>query len=148
VARERDVLPSGTRVSPGWKLLISPYVVQRDPAYYPDPERFDPQRFSPEGRRGRPKYAYFPFGGGPRVCIGQTLSSTICTLALTRMTQRARLELSAERPAYACGCLPPGYGPRMRVRTLASATTGKRSPENGSQGGLALVESGAGRSPR
>jgi cytochrome P450 len=148
VARQDDVLPSGVHVRAGWKLLLSPFVVQRDPAYYPDPERFHPERFTPEARRGRPKYAYFPFGGGPRVCIGQTLSSTICTLALTRMTQRARLEPAGERPAYACGCLPPGYGPRMRVRPLAGATTGERSPENGSQGSLALVESGAGRSPR
>jgi cytochrome P450 len=121
VAREDDLLPSGARVRAGWKVLLSPYVVQRDPAYYPDPERFDPDRFSPESRRARPKYAYFPFGGGPRVCIGQTLSSTICTLALARMIQRARIELAGERPAYACGCLTPGYGPTMRVRTRLPA---------------------------
>ena len=118
VARQDDVLPTGTRIRTGSKLLISPYVVQRDPAYYPDPERFDPERFSEEGRRGRPKYAYFPFGGGPRVCIGQTLSSTLCTLALARMAQRVRLELSGESPPYCCGCLAPGSGPRMRVRSL------------------------------
>jgi cytochrome P450 len=123
VAREPDVLPSGAHVRPGWKILVSPYVVQRDPAYYPDPERFYPERHTPEGRHGRPKYAYFPFGGGPRVCIGQTLSSMVCTLALTRMLQRARLELASERPAYACGCLPAGYGPRMRVRPRADRIT-------------------------
>jgi cytochrome P450 len=115
-ARQDDVLPTGTRVRAGSKILLSPYVVHRDAAYYPDPLRFDPERFSEEGRRGRPKYAYFPFGGGPRVCIGQTLSSTLCTLALARMAQRVRLELAGDTPRYACGCLEPGYGPRMRVQ--------------------------------
>jgi cytochrome P450 len=120
VARQDDVLPSGARIRAGWKILLSPYVVQRDPAYFPDPLRFDPERFGEEGRRGRPKYAYFPFGGGPRVCIGQTLSSTLCTLALARMTQRVRLELAGAAPRYACGCLEPGYGPRMRVQAHAA----------------------------
>ena len=46
--------------------LLSPYVMQRHPRYYPDPERFDPERFSPEAKQSRPKFAYFPFGGGPQ----------------------------------------------------------------------------------
>jgi cytochrome P450 len=117
VAREDDVLPTGMRVRAGSKLLLSPYVLQRDPAYYPDPERFDPERFSDDGGRGRPKYAYFPFGGGPRVCIGQALSTLETTLVIARMAQRVRFELAGEPPAYVCGCLPRGAGPRMRVST-------------------------------
>jgi cytochrome P450 len=124
VARADDVLPSGTPVRAGWKILVSPYVVQRDPTYWPDPLRFDPERFAEGARRGRPKYSYFPFGGGPRFCIGQTLSTSICTLALARVTQRVGLELAAGSPAYACGCLPPGYGPRMRVAARVPAATG------------------------
>jgi cytochrome P450 len=119
VARQDDVLPSGARIRAGSKLLLSPYVVQRDPAYYPDPERFDPERFSAEGRSGRPKYAYFPFGGGPRVCIGQTLASLVSTLVLARTAQRVRLELAGDPPSFVCGPLPPGSLPTTRVRSLA-----------------------------
>jgi cytochrome P450 len=119
IARRNDVLPTGTHVKAGSKLLLSPYVVHRDPSYYPDPERFDPERFDEKARRGRPRYAYFPFGGGPRVCIGRTLATQQCTLVLARMAQRVRLELSGEPAGYVCGCLPQGFGPRMGVTALA-----------------------------
>ncbi len=52
--QEDDILPTGTRIRAGSKLFVSPYVVQRDPAYFPDPERLDPERFSEEGSQGRP----------------------------------------------------------------------------------------------
>ena len=45
--------------------------MHRRPQYFPDPERFDPQRFNEEARDSRPRFAYFPFGGGPRTCIGE-----------------------------------------------------------------------------
>jgi cytochrome P450 len=115
VARRDDVLPSGTRIAAGSKLLLSPYVVHRDPSYYPDPERFAPERFDEAEGGRRPRYAYFPFGGGPRICIGQTLAIMTCTLALARMAQLARLELSGNSVGYECGCLPAGFGPQMRV---------------------------------
>ena len=116
IALEDDVLPTGTQIPAGSKLLLSPYIVQRDPRNFPDPERFDPRRFDREWRRGRPQFAYFPFGGGPRVCIGRTLATLQCRLVLARLAQRVRLELAEAAPAYACGCLPPGFGPTMRVR--------------------------------
>src|ERR1700694_402172 len=50
--------------------ILSPYVVQRDARWFPNPERFDPERWTPEARESRPKFSYFPFGGGARVCIG------------------------------------------------------------------------------
>ena len=116
IALADDVLPTGTSIPAGSKLLISPYIVQRDPRNFPDPERFDPRRFAREARRGRPQFAYFPFGGGPRVCIGRTLTTLQCRLVLARLTQRVRLELADSAPSYACGRLPPGFGPTMRVR--------------------------------
>ena len=122
VAQRDDVLPTGRRVRAGSKLLLSPYVVHRDPRYYPDPERFDPERFAREGRRGRPRYAYFPFGGGRRVCIGRTLAIQQCTLALARLAQRVQLQVADEPGAYVCGCLPGGFGPSMRV-TLREPTS-------------------------
>jgi cytochrome P450 len=116
IALEDDVLPAGTHVPSGSKLLISPYIVQRDPRNFPDPERFDPHRFDREQRRGRPQFAYFPFGGGPRVCIGRTLATLQCRLVVARLAQRVRLELAGSAPSYVCGCLPAGFGPAMRVR--------------------------------
>jgi hypothetical protein len=74
VARDDDELPGGTFIPAGSKLFFCPYVTHRQARHFPDPERFDPQRFSEEAKRDRPKFAYFPFGGGPRLCIGQTLA--------------------------------------------------------------------------
>jgi cytochrome P450 len=121
VARRDDVLPSGARIPAGSRVFLSPYVTQRDPAYFPDPHRFDPERFSSEARRQRPRYAYFPFGGGPRVCIGQWLAVLECTVALARTAQRFRLENIAGDPAasYTDRSLRSGDGPRLRVRSAA-----------------------------
>ncbi len=119
IARQDDVLPTGARIRAGSKILLSPYVVQRNSDYYPDPERFLPERFGEEGRRDRPRYAYFPFGGGPRICIGQPLAMLTCTLVLAHVAQRGRLELLDEPADYMCGCLPPGFGPRVRLRSVA-----------------------------
>lgn len=57
-------LPAGTHVS------IAVAGIQHDPEYYPDPEKFDPDRFTEENKSKRPNYTYFPFGDGPRICIG------------------------------------------------------------------------------
>ncbi|MEZ4680928.1 MAG: cytochrome P450 [Caldilineaceae bacterium] len=51
-------------------LIVPIYVIHRDPRWWPDPERFDPERFTPERNAERHKFAYLPFGGGPRICIG------------------------------------------------------------------------------
>jgi cytochrome P450 len=118
VALREDVLPTGTRVERGAKLLLSPYVVHRDPTYYPDPLRFDPERFGEQTNRMRPSFAYFPFGAGPRVCIGRGLAIQHCSLALARLSQRVRIDLAGEPTPYVCGCLPPSFGPRMHVTVV------------------------------
>ncbi len=73
-------------------VLLWPYVTHRDPAYWDEPEKFKPERFLPGAGAGRPKFAYFPFGGGPRVCIGNTFALTEGTLILAALAQRFRLE--------------------------------------------------------
>ena len=55
-------------------LLMSPYIVHRRAEFFPDPERFDPDRWTPEAREARPQFSYFPFGGGPRRCIGESFA--------------------------------------------------------------------------
>ena len=72
---------------------LSPYVMHRHPRYYPDPERFDPERFTPEAKQGRPKFAYFPFGGGPRVCIGERFAWIEGVLVLATIAQYWRFSL-------------------------------------------------------
>src|SRR5262249_53405015 len=82
----------GHRIPP--KALVVPYayVTHRDPAWWDEPERFKPERFLPGEGAGRPKFAYFPFGGGPRVCIGNAFALTEGPLILAALAQRFRLE--------------------------------------------------------
>ncbi|HWB13941.1 MAG TPA: cytochrome P450 [Pirellulales bacterium] len=79
-------VPAGTTIG------MSQYVMHRDPRYYPDPETFDPLRWTDEELAKRPKYSYFPFGGGPRVCIGESFAWMEATLILATLCQiwRAR----------------------------------------------------------
>ncbi|MBI2468628.1 MAG: cytochrome P450 [Candidatus Rokubacteria bacterium] len=58
------------RIPSGSLVLLSPYVTHRHPEFWEAPETFDPDRFAPSRSVGRPSYAYFPFGGGPRLCAG------------------------------------------------------------------------------
>ena len=74
VAQRADRLPSGVAVARGTKVLVAPYVLHNDPSLFPDPARFDPDRFTPEARRARERYAYIPFGAGPRTCIARNLA--------------------------------------------------------------------------
>jgi cytochrome P450 len=83
----------GFKVWPGLQVLISPWILHRHRRLWDDPERFDPTRFSKEASDKRPRFAYLPFGGGPRVCIGATLAMTEATLILAVLAQRFRLRL-------------------------------------------------------
>lgn len=111
-----DVLPSNVPVAPGTKLFLCPYIVQRNPRYFPDPQTFSPDRFL--GQRDQPRFSYFPFGGGPHVCIGQPLAELECLLILSEVTQRLRFELvSREPPALdSAFALRPRHGLWARVR--------------------------------
>lgn len=61
----------------GIRVLIPVYSIHHDPKYYPDPERFDPERFSEENIKTRPEGTYLPFGDGPRICIGMYIQSLV-----------------------------------------------------------------------
>ena len=79
----------------GTVVFFSQYIVQRDPRWFPEPERFMPERFSAAARSSRPRFAYFPFGGGGRQCIGESFAWMEATLALATIAQRWHIELVA-----------------------------------------------------
>ncbi len=83
---------SGHTLAPGTLIILSPYVLQRTPAYWPEPERFLPERFEPSAEKARPRYAYIPFGGGPRLCIGSNFAQIEAQLILAMVAQRFRLD--------------------------------------------------------
>jgi cytochrome P450 len=79
-------------------LILSPYVTHRNSKWWPAPERFDPSRWTPEARDSRPKFAYFPFGGGARVCIGERFAWLEGVLLLATIAQRWRFRLVPGHP--------------------------------------------------
>lgn len=81
------------RIPKGSNLMLSPYVVHRNPNYWENPEGFDPERFRPEVAADRHPYAYFPFGGGPRGCIGERFGLLEAQLVLAMVAPIYRLEL-------------------------------------------------------
>jgi cytochrome P450 len=83
----------GFKVTPGMQILISPWILHRHRRLWDDPDRFTPARFNKEEGEKRPRFAYLPFGGGPRVCIGATLAMTEAMLILAMLAQRFRLRL-------------------------------------------------------
>jgi cytochrome P450 len=92
VAKEADEL-CGFKVTPGLQIIVSPWILHRHRRLWDDPERFDPTRFSKELSDKRPRFAYLPFGGGPRICIGATLAMTEAILILAVLAQRFRVRL-------------------------------------------------------
>ena len=86
----QDCELGGHRVPAGTIVMMSPWVVQRDPRYFARPEAFDPDRWADGLARRLPRYAYFPFGGGPRACIGTGFAMTEAVLLLATIARRFR----------------------------------------------------------
>ena len=107
----------GYAVPKGSIVLASQWVRHRDARFFPEPERFDPERWRPEARDARPKFSYFPFGGGPRVCIGEGFAWMEGVLILATLARRWRLHLSpGQRVApMALITLRPKFGMRMAL---------------------------------
>ncbi|MFO1013878.1 MAG: cytochrome P450 [Caulobacteraceae bacterium] len=95
VALESDEV-GGHKVKPGDNMLVFPWVLHRHRDLWEDPERFDPDRFLPERSVGRHRFAYMPFGAGPRICIGQMMAVNEIILILATLAQKFRLELAPE----------------------------------------------------
>jgi cytochrome P450 len=104
-------LPAGTRI------LYSIFLSHRHPAYWPDPHRFDPERFSSEKVRQRPPYIYMPFGGGPRNCIGTAFAQVEAKVVLARILQKYALRFAGHHVRPRMGAtLEPHPGVRVEVQ--------------------------------
>ncbi len=104
-------------------ILMSQYVVHRDPRYFSEPEQFAPERWTSEFKEALPRFAYFPFGGGPRVCIGEPFAWTEGILLLATLVQQWQMRLA---PGQRIGLLPqitlrPKYGMRMILERRKTA---------------------------
>jgi cytochrome P450 len=123
---ERDALAddvvAGTAIPAGSLVVVPPYLVHRHPDFWPDPSGFDPDRFMPEQSRGddggtRPRYAYIPFGGGRRACVGASFAELETVLVLATITRHYRLELMGRGVPAPVGkiTLRPGRALAMRL---------------------------------
>lgn len=98
-------------------VLMSQYIMHRDSRYFPDPEKFDPERWMPEAQAGRPKFSYFPFGGGARICIGEQFAWMEGILLIAAIAQRWRMHLEHASPIEVKPriTLRPKHGMRMHL---------------------------------
>jgi len=123
----------GYRIPAGAQVVMSPYVTHRHPEFWDRPDEFDPERFTPARAAGRPRFAYFPFGGGPRMCIGADFAMIEAQLALAVIAQCYRLRLVAGHRVEpeALVTLRTRFGMHMRLEP--------RMPQLGPRGAPALA---------
>jgi cytochrome P450 len=115
----------GYRIPAGSTILLSPYLTHRHPEFWENPEAFDPERFLPAESNERPRHAYFPFGGGPRLCMGVDMAMMEMLLIMVMVVQRHRIHLvSCHREEPECIL---DMVPRYRVR----ATLQRQYPVTG-----------------
>ena len=121
----KDFEIGGYRIPAGSNVVMSQWVMHRDPRYFPEPEKFDPDRWLSERSQKLPRFAYFPFGGGPRQCIGNSFAMMEATLLLAAIAQRFQFRAVSGDPIIPVPSftLRPKHGIRMtlRARVLAPA---------------------------
>lgn len=104
----REVNLGPYRIPAGAHVFFSQYIMSRTPEFYPDPLRFDPERFTPEAKAARPKFTYFPFGGGGRQCIGESFAWMEGVFSIATLASRWRM-------AY-LGTTPPEVQAKITLR--------------------------------
>ncbi len=109
------------KIPAGAMMMLSPYVTHHLPEFWPEPEKFEPDRFAPDAASQRVKYSYFPFGGGPRLCIGYFFAQVEAQLILTRVLQRyvVRLAPGAVVRAAPIASLQPKPGVMVTIANRA-----------------------------
>jgi cytochrome P450 len=119
VARQalQEVEIGGYRFPKGAQFVMSPWVIHRDARNFDDPEAFNPERWEGDLARRLPRFAYFPFGGGPRVCIGNRFAMMEAKLVLAVVAQRFRFEVTrqTELTLLPSVTLRPRHGIRLRL---------------------------------
>jgi len=117
-----------TRIGPydiakGSIVFMSTWALNRDEKYFPEPETFDPDRWTPEFQKSLPKYLYIPFGGGPRVCIGEGFAMTEAVMLLAMIAQKFTFEYNGTRAPepYPAVTLKPAEGMPMILRKRSGA---------------------------
>jgi cytochrome P450 len=120
---------AGYDVPAGSVVVVSPYLLHRDPALWPDPERFDPSRFAAEQSRARPRLAFIPFGAGQRMCLGAAFATAEAQIVLSILCRAVAFEPA---PEHAVSFAPrltlrPRGGMPLRVRPAAGAPRLARS---------------------
>jgi cytochrome P450 len=118
-----DDVVAGYRIPARSTVLVSPYLTHRHAEFWDNPEAFDPERFDPVASRDRPRYAFFPFGGGPRRCMGTDMAMMETLLILTMVVQRYRLHLvSGHREEPECIIdMVPRHGVRASLHRRHSS---------------------------
>lgn len=113
----RDTRIGGYDIPKGSVVNVVQSIMHRDPRYWTDPEKFDPERFTPEAKAARPRFAYFPFGGGPRQCIGEPFAWMEGVLVLAVLAQRWKPRLVPGHPVelFPSITLRPRYGMKMTL---------------------------------
>jgi cytochrome P450 len=121
----------GYRVPRKTNVIICSFVTHRHPAFWDEPERFDPERFSQPRSEARPNFAYLPFGGGPRICIGNGFAMSEAQLVVATVAQRYRLRLAPGHPVelHPLVTLRPRHGMRMTLLP-ASGSSGLETAAN------------------
>jgi cytochrome P450 len=114
---DQEAIVSGHRIPARSPILLSPFATHRDPMFWPDPEAFDPERFTPERSAGRPRFAYYPFGGGGHHCIGNHFAMMECKLIAAMMVQRLWPSLVPGHRVVPSSTmtLKPRYGIKMKL---------------------------------
>ena len=112
----------GYHLPRGWLVFIIPFVMHRHPAYWEEPDSFDPERFTAERSAARPKFVYLPFGAGPRQCIGNQFAMMEALLVLATLAHRYRLALVPQHPVepWPLITLRPRHGIKMLVEARTS----------------------------
>ena len=122
--RTEEPFKAGDYLLPaGSNIVLSQWVTQRDPRWFSEPDRFNPDRWAEEAATKLPRFAYFPFGGGPRVCIGAGFAMMEATLLLATIAQRYRMRLAPNRliKPLASITLRPKNGIRVQLQQRANA---------------------------
>jgi cytochrome P450 len=115
---------SGYLITGGSDVIIAPWITHRHPDFWPSPETFDPSRFTPALEKSRHRYAWHPFGGGPRACIGQHFSMLEGAIVLAGLVREFDFDSPAQVPAYKSDItLRPSEGAPVRITTRRVRTT-------------------------